>query len=78
MTDFPEILLEQLVKERIAEARAAAARRAVLASLHPSRQPFRLALGWTLIRIGQWVHGQIPENAGDLGRPAPSKESPTH
>jgi hypothetical protein len=48
----------QLVKERLDEARAQAAQRALLRALAPPRRPVRVAIGLALIRAGQWVAGQ--------------------
>jgi len=62
--DPSEYLVEYLVKERLAEARAAAARSAFAGSL-PPRQPARVALGHALIRIGDWILGQ---GSGDTGK----------
>ena len=55
--DFDEYFAERLIKERLAEAEAAAARSARLGSL-PPRQPARVALGCALIRLGHWLAGQ--------------------
>jgi len=55
--DPNEYLVECLVKERLAEARAAAARNTLARSL-PPRRPARVALGSTLIRIGHWIVGR--------------------
>lgn len=57
--------LELLVRERLAEARAAGMRAALLCSLRPPRRPVRAALGIALIRIGHWLVGQAHKRAGE-------------
>ena len=54
---------EQLVKERMDEARAMAAQQALILSLGPVRRPVRVAVGHALIRIGHWVAGRAPRRA---------------
>jgi hypothetical protein len=56
-------LHEQLVRERLEEARAAAARRALIRKLRPARRPVRVAVGFALIRAGHWVAGRAPRPA---------------
>jgi hypothetical protein len=56
-------LHEQLVRERLDEARAMAARRALLRKLGPARRPVRVAVGLALIRVGRWVAGRAPRPA---------------
>ena len=51
---------EQLVKERMDEARAMAAQQALVLSLGPARRPVRVAVGHALIRIGHWIAGRAP------------------
>ena len=63
--DPSEYLVECLIKERLAEARAAAARGAYARSL-PPRRPARVVLGRALIRIGHWILGQGSRDTGDL------------
>jgi hypothetical protein len=53
----------QLAKERLDEARATAARWALLRSLRPARRPVRVAVGLALIRIGHWLAGRAPRRA---------------
>jgi hypothetical protein len=53
-----EYLEEVLARERILEARAMAARHALVRSLAPARRPMRVALGYALIRVGRWVAGR--------------------
>lgn len=71
--DLNEYLAECLVKERLAEARAAAARSALLRDL-PPRLPGRVAVGLALIRIGRWILGQAPENVSEPNRLVQSGE----
>ena len=59
---------EQLVRERIDEARALAARLALIRSLRPFRRPARVALGLALIRVGHWMAGREPRQAGGPSR----------
>ncbi len=54
---------EQLVRERLDEARALAARLALIRSLRPVRRPMRVVVGAALIKIGHWVAGQAPKVA---------------
>ena len=55
---------EQLVRERMAEARAFAAQQALIRGLRPVRHPVRVAVGLALIRVGHWVAGRAPRRAG--------------
>jgi hypothetical protein len=57
-------LHEMLVKERLDEARATAARLALLRALRPARQPLRVVVGLALIRVGRWLAGRAPRSAG--------------
>lgn len=65
--DPNEYLVECLVKQRLAEARAAAARNALARSL-PPRRPVRGALGRALIRIGYRILGPVPERFSESHR----------
>lgn len=56
-------LHEQLVKERLDEARAVAARLALLRKLGPVRRPVRVTVGFALIKIGRWMAGRAPKPA---------------
>ena len=56
-------LHEQLVRERLDEARATAARLALLRTLRPARRPVRVAVGVALIKVGHWVAGRAPKPA---------------
>ena len=51
-------LEEQIVRERIADARALAAQLALVRDVAPPRRWIRMAFGHALIRIGHWVAGQ--------------------
>lgn len=53
-------LHEQLVREQLDEARALAARLALLRKLGPARRPVRVAVGFALIKVGHWVAGRAP------------------
>ena len=59
---------EQLVRERIEEARAIAAQQALIRGLRPVPGPVRVALGLALIRVGHWVAGREPRRAGAQSR----------
>jgi len=59
---------EQLVRERLDEARAFAARQALIRSFGPVRRPVRQVLGRALIRTGHWVAGRAPRRAGGPSR----------
>lgn len=59
---------EQLVRARLEEARAMAARHALVLSLRPVRRPMRVALGLALIRAGHWIAGRTPRRAGQPRR----------
>jgi len=56
-------LAEQIGKDRLAEARAMAARARLLGSTHPTPDPLRVALGLALIRLGRALAGQAVKNA---------------
>lgn len=53
-------LHEQLARDRLDDARAIAARNALVRTLGPVRRPVRVALGLALIRAGHWVAGRTP------------------
>ncbi|HXA95046.1 MAG TPA: hypothetical protein VN323_05785 [Candidatus Dormibacteraeota bacterium] len=55
---------EQLARERLDEARAAAARWALVRELRPARRPVRVAVGHALIKVGHWVAGRAPRRSG--------------
>jgi hypothetical protein len=51
-------LHEQLIRERLDEARAMAAHLALVRTHRPARRPVRVTVGFALIRIGHWVAGR--------------------
>jgi hypothetical protein len=53
----------ELVKERLDEARATAARLALIRALRPARRPVRVVVGFALIKAGHWVAGRAPKPA---------------
>lgn len=57
-------LEEQLVRDRLDEARATAAQAACVRASRPLGRPMRVALGLALIRAGHWVAGRAPRRAG--------------
>ena len=56
---------EQMVRDRVADARALAARLALVRGLSPARGRIRVAFGHALIRVGHWMAGleQRPSHA---------------
>jgi hypothetical protein len=56
-------LHEQLVRERLDEARAMAAQLALLRKLRPARRSVRVAVGFALIKVGHWVAGRAAKPA---------------
>ena len=60
--------LECLARERLDEARAQAATRALVRSLRPARQPLRVWVGLSLIRLGRWLAQRTPKRAAQPGR----------
>ena len=61
---------ERLVSERLSEARAMAAQLALVRRLRPTRLPARVAAGMALIRVGRWLVGCAPKQAGAQTRVA--------
>jgi len=53
--DMNVYVAEWLVRERIAEARTAGARDALIHAHRPPHQPMRVALGLALIRLGRRI-----------------------
>lgn len=76
--DLNEYLAVWLVRERLAEARACAARKALLDACRPARRKVRVSLGLALIKFGQWLLGHASEDAGEPDRLARSRESGRH
>ena len=68
--DFNEYVAAWLIRERLAEARALAARTALIASIHPPRRALRKCLGNALIRLGRWIAGSAPQSVGEPDRAA--------
>ncbi|MGH7349109.1 MAG: hypothetical protein ACREI6_03775 [Candidatus Rokuibacteriota bacterium] len=56
-------LHEQLVKERLDEARVTAAQLALLRKLGLARRPVRVAVGFALIKVGHWIAGRAARPA---------------
>ena len=61
-------LEQQLVRERLDEARALAAQLALIRELRPVRRPVRAIIGFALIKIGRWVAGRAGEQSSEPGR----------
>ena len=59
---------EQVARQRLDEARAEAARWALLRDLRSARHPLRVAIGYALIKVGHWVAGRAPRRAGQPRR----------
>jgi hypothetical protein len=56
-------LEESWAHQKLAEARAEAARQRLVASLHDERPALRVSLGLALIRTGRWLAGRTPSPA---------------
>jgi hypothetical protein len=59
---------EQVARQRLEEARAEAARWALIRQLRPARKPMRVVVGFALIKIGHWVAGRAPRRSGQPRR----------
>ena len=59
---------EQVARQRLDEARAEAARWALIRQLRPARPPRRVVVGFALIKVGHWVAGRAPRRAGQPRR----------
>lgn len=57
---------EWLVRERLAEARAASVRDALAQAVRPKRRPLRVRLGATLVSLGRRLEGRRPRRADAL------------
>lgn len=57
---------EWLVRERLAEARAAGARDALTQSVRPKRRPVRVRLGAALVSLGRRLEGRRRRRADTL------------
>ena len=62
------LMEEQVARQRLDEARAEAARRALLRDLRPARRPMRVTVGFALIKVGHWVAGRAPRRAAEPRR----------
>ncbi len=61
-------LQECLVRERLNEARALAARNRLVRSLRTARLPVRVFVGLALIRLGRFLAGGAPSSASQPDR----------
>jgi hypothetical protein len=59
---------EVVARQRLEEARAEAARWALIRQLRPAQRPMRVAVGFALIKVGHWVAGRAPRRAGQPRR----------
>ena len=62
--DVNEYTLEVLVREKLDEARAMTARRALVMDSRPARAPLRARVGAALIALGERVGGPAAVRAG--------------
>ena len=62
--DVNEYTLEVLVREKLDEARALTARRALVMASRPARVPLRARVGAALIALGERVGGPAALRAG--------------
>ena len=69
-----EYTLEILVREKLDDARAAAARRALVVGSRPPRVPLRARVGAALIALGERLGGATAPRAGT---PAPRESCAT-
>lgn len=53
-----DFFVEQLVRDRLASARAEAAMWALASRARAPRRPARVAVGRALVRLGQWLAGR--------------------
>lgn len=61
-------MVEEVARQRLDEARAEAARWALLRALRPAPHPVRVAIGVALIKLGHRVAGRAPRHAGEPRR----------
>jgi hypothetical protein len=61
-------LEEQVARQKLDEARAEAARLALVRSLRPARRPVRVTVGLALIKAGHWVAGRAPRRVATSRR----------
>ena len=69
-----EYALEIMVREKLDEARAATARRALVVGARPPRVPLRARVGAALITLGERLRGTTAPRAGT---PAPRESCAT-
>jgi len=62
-----DLYLDELIRQKIEEARAMGAHCALVNSITPVRPPMRVAVGNALIRIGHWVAGHEPRRSHASG-----------
>jgi hypothetical protein len=62
---------EWLVRERLADARAASARDALAQAVRPQRRPVRARLGAALVSLGRRLEGRRPRRADALATEPP-------
>jgi hypothetical protein len=65
-------VIERLVENRLAEARAQSAKYALLASLRPQRRSLLAVVGLALIRVGRRLGGRHPVRRRDARLSSPS------
>jgi hypothetical protein len=58
------------VKDRLDEARAAAARERLILLASPKREPLRVLVGLAMIKAGRWLARTAPRRAAQPGRAA--------
>ena len=58
------------VRERLDEARAAAARERLLLLARPEREPFRVVVGLAMIKAGRWLARTSSRRAAEPKRAA--------
>ena len=64
--DMNLFFAEWLARERLAEARAAGARDALIQAARPKRRPVRVRLGSALVSLGRRLEGRRPRRADAL------------
>jgi hypothetical protein len=65
-------VMERLVENRLAEARARSAKYALIASLRPQRRNLLAVVGLALIRVGRRLGGRHPVRRRAARLPSPS------
>ena len=64
--DMNLYVAEWLIRERLAQARAAGVRSALLDAAMPERRPMRVRLGMALVSLGRRLQGGGPRGADAL------------